>query len=258
MRSSPRGERSWATRRGLPSSARRRPSMATWWAPSRTGRYAGRTTRQRCGGKLGGAASLPRSLEGLEHRARETRQVGIARAHDEDGVAGPRLADDPLARGLVVARIAALESLREIVRQHAARDVLRDGPAGVKDLGVAEAILRTEERRDERPELVAQEARRAEAVGLEDGDDARRARLRRGDGRAELLAIVRVVVHDQDVSRRRTEHLETARDAGEAREQGHHGVGVDPELERHQRGGGGVQEVVETRLRNVQRQVAAL
>src|SRR2546425_1758393 len=142
MRSSPRGERSWATRRGSPSSARRRPSMATWCAPSRTGRYAGRTTRQRWGGKLGGRRS-PRSLEGLEHRARETGQVGIARAHDEHGVAGPRLADDPLARGLVVARIAALESLREIVRQHAARDILRDGPAGVKDLGVAEAILRT-------------------------------------------------------------------------------------------------------------------
>src|SRR2546428_9795196 len=85
----------------------------------------------------------PRSLEGLEHRAREMRQVGIARAHDEDGVAGPRLAHDPLTRGLVVARVAAVERGRQIVRQHAARDVLRDGPAGVKDLGVAEAILRT-------------------------------------------------------------------------------------------------------------------
>src|SRR6267142_1654217 len=94
-------------------------------------------------------------------------------------------------------------------------------------------------------------------MGLEDGDDARRPGLRRGDGRANLLAVVRVVVHDVDVARRRADQLETARDAREACEQAHHGVGVETDLERDHRGGGGVLEVVEPGLWEVQGQITA-
>ena len=87
---------------------------------------------------------------------------------------------------------------------------------------------------------------------LEDGDDARRPRLRRGEGGANLLAVVRVVVHDVDIARRRADQLEATRDAREAREQADHRIGVEADLERDQRGGGGVLEVVQPGLRNVQ------
>ena len=94
-------------------------------------------------------------------------------------------------------------------------------------------------------------------MGLEDGDHPRRPGLRRGQGRANLLAVVRVVVHDVDVARRGPDQLEAAGDTREACEQAHDGIGVEPDLERDQRGGGGVLEVVESRLRDIQGQVAA-
>src|SRR2546426_7528962 len=89
-------------------------------------------------------------LERAEHRARQTRQIGIPRAHDEYGVPRARLADDPLTRGLVVARVTAVERDGQVVGEHTARDVLGDGSAGVKDLRVAEAVLRAEQGRGHR------------------------------------------------------------------------------------------------------------
>src|SRR5262249_57280602 len=54
-----------------------------------------------------------RGLERLQNRARQTRQVGIARAHDEHRVTRLGLAHDPLARGLVVAGVPAVERGRQ-------------------------------------------------------------------------------------------------------------------------------------------------
>src|SRR2546422_10966044 len=59
-------------------------------------------------------------------------------------------------------------------------------------------------------------------------------------------------------SRGRAHRLEPARDAGEACEQGLDLERIDAELERDQRGGGGILEVVEPGLRDVDHDVAAL
>src|SRR5207237_3511996 len=113
------------------------------------------------------------------------------------------------------ARVTAVEGGGQVVGEHTARDILGDGSAGVKDLGVAEAILRAEQGRDHRLELATQKARRAEAVRLEDGNHPGGSRLRRGDGRANVLAVVGVVVHDVNVARGRADQLEAARDDGD-------------------------------------------
>ena len=158
----------------------------------------------------------------------------------------------------MVPGVPTAQAFGQVTRQDSARDVLRNRAARVEDLRVAEAVLRPQKSREELLELGAQKAGRAEPVGLKDDDDARRAGLRRGDGRADLLAIVRVVVHDADAARGRAHRLEPARDAGEACEQGLDLERIDAELERDQRGGGGILEVVEPGLRDVDHDVAAL
>ena len=65
-----------------------------------------------------------------------------------------------------------------------------------------------------------------------------------------------VVVDDVDVSLR-ADHLEAAGDAREPREQARHGRRIEAELERHQRCGGGVLEVVQAGLREIQGEIAA-
>src|SRR5438034_7996767 len=100
-------------------------------------------------------AQLPGSCRGspdrerLEHLAREAREVGIARAHDEHGVAGLRLAQHPLADGIVVGGVDAAHLGGEIGRQSVARDVFCHGAARVKNLGIAKAVLGPEQRSEE-------------------------------------------------------------------------------------------------------------
>src|SRR5207302_2127951 len=97
--------------------------------------------------------------------------------------------------------VSTAQAFGQVTRQDSARDVLRNRAARVEDLRVAEAVLRPQKFREELLELGAQKAGRAEPVGLKDDDDARRAGLRRGDGRADLLTVVGVVVHDADAAR---------------------------------------------------------
>src|SRR5437867_3002922 len=138
--------------------ARRTPRPTT-----RAARAAGwtRTAPRGSGDRLSGATVAARLApaqqvatcrgspyrQRLEHLAREARKVGIARAHDEHGVARLRLAQRPLTNGVVVAGVPAAHLGGEVGRQGSARDVLRDRAAGVEDLGVAEAVLRPEQPR---------------------------------------------------------------------------------------------------------------
>src|SRR5262245_64035124 len=112
----------------------------------------------------------------------------------------------------MVGRVRGADVLGEI----AARQVARNGPAGVEDFRVAEAIDATEQRGKQLAQLAAQEARGAEAVRLEHGYDARRGRLRGGERRADLFGVVREVVDHPDARGGDADGLEAARDARKA------------------------------------------
>ena len=157
----------------------------------------------------------------------------------------------------MVRRVAAAQRGGEIVREHPARHVLGHRAPRVEDLRVAEAVGGAQEARQQLAQLGAEEAGGAEAMRLEHRDDAGGARLGGRQRGADLLAVVRVVVHHADAARGDADQLEAARHPGEAAQRVLHRARPDAELERDQRGGGGVLEVVGAGLGDVEGQRAA-
>src|SRR5438132_1682185 len=109
-------------------------------------------------------------------------------------------------------------------------------------------------RGDEGAELRAEESRRAKAVRLEDGDHAVGARLRRGERGPDLLPVVSVVIDHADTAGRGADDLKSPGHPRKARQGGPDRRGGHAQLERDQRRGGSVLEIVYARLRNVERE----
>ena len=89
---------------------------------------------------------------------------------------------------------------------------------------------------------------------LEDGDHAVGARLRRGEGRPDLLSVVSVVIDHADAAGRGADDLKSPGHPRKAGQGGPDRRGGHAQLERDQRGGGSVLEIVYARLRNLERE----
>ena len=219
-------------------------SAARWTAPrgrcaSCARAEASESERRRCAGS--GARG---GRERPEDRPRQPGQIGVARAHEEHGVAGPRLGRDPAHHRRVVAR-RSRSAARQADRRPACGSTRpwrrcrpRSRPphsrTGPRDGGCAASARAAPDAGSARPE----------AVRLEHRDDPRGARLGGGERRADLLAVVRVVVDHADAARAWCRRLRSGgprRGSAPARRDGPR---REPELEGDQRGGGRVLEVV--------------